>query len=128
MDRGSLILGTKGSVIISRDGYWVFDQGGNKIDEFRSRGAKTSSSDTTGIDDMTNAHFANFIAAVQHGEKLNSPIEAGNVTVTMLQLANYSWETNRTLKLDPSNGHIMGDPEAERMTRREYEKGWEPKV
>ena len=46
----------------------------------------------------------------------------------MLQLANYAWETNRTLKLDPANGHILGDPEAEKMTRREYEKGWAPKV
>jgi hypothetical protein len=68
------------------------------------------------------------IAAVQKGERLNSPIEVGNVAVTMLQLANYAWETNRTLKLDPANGHILGDPEAENMTRREYEKGWEPKI
>jgi hypothetical protein len=27
-----------------------------------------------------------------------------------------------------TNGHIMGNQEAEGMTRREYEKGWEAKL
>jgi hypothetical protein len=45
----------------------------------------------------------------------------------MLQLANYSWETKRILKLNSENGHIVGDPEA-LATKRSYEKGWEPKV
>ena len=30
--------------------------------------------------------------------------------------------------LDPATGKIVGDKEAEAMTRRTYEKGWEPKV
>ncbi len=127
-DRGSEIRGTKGTVILDRDGYEVYDEKGKKTDEFKVNKEKTSSADTVGADNMTDAHFANFIAAIQTGEKLHSPIEQGYVAVTMLQLANYAWETNRTLKLDPSNGHIIGDPEAEKMTRREYEKGWAPKV
>jgi len=127
-DRGALILGTNGSVIIDRDGYEVYDVTGKKSDEFKVSNQKTSSTDLTGRDSMTDAHFANFIAGIQSGEQLHAPIEVGNVAVTMLQIANYAWETNRTLKLDPTNGHIVGDAEAEKMTRREYEKGWEPKV
>jgi len=68
------------------------------------------------------------IAAIKTGEKLNAPIEVGYVAVTMLQLANYAWETNRSLNLNAANGHIVGDPEALAMTKRTYEKGWEPKV
>jgi len=127
-DRGALIRGTKGSVIVDRDGYEVYDLSGKKTDEFSVRNQHTSSADTRGADSMTDAHFGNLIAAIQSGEALHSPIEQGNVAVTMLQLANYAWALNRTLKLDPTNGHILGDPEAERMTRREYEKGWAPKV
>jgi len=127
-DRGSLIRGTKGSVIVDRDGYEVYDLSGKKIDEFSIRNQHTSSTDTRGADSMTDAHFANLIAAIRTGEALHSPIEQGYVAVTMLQLANYAWDVNRTLKLDPANGHILGDPEAEKMTRREYEKGWAPKV
>jgi len=127
-DRGALIRGTKGSVIVDRDGYEVYELSGKKTDEFSVRNQHTSSADTRGADSMTDAHFGNLIAAIQSGEALHSPIEQGNVAVTMLQLANYAWDLNRTLKLDPTNGHILGDPEAERMTRREYEKGWAPKV
>jgi len=127
-DRGALIRGTNGSVIVDRDGYEVYDLGGKMIDEFKLSKQHTSSTDLTGADTMTDAHFANLIAAIRSGEKLHSPIEEGNVAVTMLQLANYSWQLNRVLKLDPANGHVMGDPEAARLTRREYEKGWEPKV
>jgi predicted dehydrogenase len=127
-DRGSLIRGTKGSVIVDRDGYEVYDLGGKMIDELKLSKEHTSSTDLTGADSMTDMHFANFIAGIRTGEKLHSPVEEGNVAVTMLQLANYSWQVNRVLKLDPANGHVVGDPEAERMTRREYEKGWAPKV
>lgn len=127
-DRGSLIRGTNGSVIVDRDGYEVYDAAGKKTDSFSVNAARTSSTDTVGADAMTDAHFANFIAGIQRGEKLNAPIETGYVAVTMLQLANYSWGLNRTLKLDRSNGHIVGDAEASGMTKRTYEKGWEPKV
>jgi predicted dehydrogenase len=126
-DRGSVIHGTTGAVMIDRDGYEVFDLHGKKVDEFKV-GNKTSSSDLVGRDSMTDAHFANFIAAIRTGEKLHAPIEVGNVAVTMLQLSNVAWEVNRELKLDPANGHIIGDAEAMKMWGREYEKGWEPRV
>ena len=35
-DRGSVIMGTKGSVVIDRDGYDVFDWKGKQIDTFRA--------------------------------------------------------------------------------------------
>jgi predicted dehydrogenase len=127
-ERGSLIMGTTGSVLIDRDGYEVFDLAGKKTDSYVTNAQKTSSSDTTGADVMTDLHFGNIIAAVQKGEKLNAPIEIGYVAVTMLQLANYAWETNRVLNLNPANGHIVGDAQALAMTKRTYEKGWEPKV
>ncbi len=124
-DRGSCIMGTTGSVIIDRDGYEVYDLKGKKTDEFKT-GKSTSSGDLTGRDSMTDAHFANFIAAIRTGEKLNQPISSGNVAVTMLQLSNIAWEVQRELKLDPANGKIIGDPQAMKLWDREYEKGWAP--
>ena len=49
---------------------------------------------------MTDVHFANFIAGIRKGEKLNAPVAVGNVAVTMLQLSNIAWEVNRELRLD----------------------------
>jgi predicted dehydrogenase len=126
-DRGSTIMGTTGSVLVDRDGYEVYDLKGKKVDDFKTGGA-TSSSDLTGRDSMTDAHFANFIAGIQKGEKLNAPIEVGNVAVTMLQLSNFAWDLHRELNLDTANGKILNDPEAMKFWTREYEKGWEPRV
>ena len=124
-DRGSVIMGTTGSVLVDRDGYEIYDLKGNRTKEFKT-GGETSSSDLTGRDSMTDAHFANFIAGVRKGEKLNAPVSVGNVAVTMLQLSNVAWEVNRELQLDTSNAHILNNPEAMKYWGREYEKGWEP--
>jgi predicted dehydrogenase len=126
-DRGSVIVGTTGSVIVDRGGYEVYDLKGKKVDEFKV-GASSASQDLVGADSMTDLHFANFIAGIRTGEKLNAPIEVGNVAVTMLQLANVSWQTKRELHLDPKNAHVLNDPEAMKYWNRSYEKGWEPKV
>jgi len=124
-DRGSLIMGSTGTVLIDRDGYEIYDLKGAKTSEWRQP-TNTSSADLVGVDSMTDAHFANFIAGIRKGEKLNAPVSEGNIAVTMLQLSNIAWEVNRELQFDPKNGHIQGDPEAMKMWQREYEKGWEP--
>jgi predicted dehydrogenase len=126
-DRGSAIMGTKGTVVIDRDGFDVYDWKGKPIDKFRT-GKTTSSADTLGIDTMTDAHFANFIGAIKGEAKLNSPIQIANVTVTMLLLSNVAYFMNRTLHLDTKNGHVKNDPEAMKLWGREYEKGWEVTV
>jgi len=125
--RGSLIEGTKGTVLVDRDGYEVYDLGGKKIDEFRI-GGHTSTADTIGADSMTDAHFANFIASIKTGAKLNAPVAVGNVAVTMLQLSNIAWFVNRELNLDPADGKIKNDSEAMKFWERTYEKGWEPRI
>src|SRR5712675_2280628 len=85
-DRGSAILGTTGTVVVDRDGYEIYDLRGKKTSEFKA-GSTTSSADLRGADSMTDAHFANFIAGIRKGEKLNAPVSVGNVAVTMLQLS-----------------------------------------
>ena len=127
-DRGSVIMGTTGSVILDRDGYEVFDLKGNRTDVFKANHAQTSSTDVTGRDSMTDLHFANFINGIVKGEKLHSPVAEGNVAVTMLQLSNVAWETNRTLDLDSSNGKILRDADAMKHWDRTYENGWAPSL
>jgi predicted dehydrogenase len=127
--RGSLIEGTTGTVMVDRDGYEVYDLKGKKTDEFKvpSTG-QTTTADLVGADSMTDAHFANFIAGVRTGAKLNAPVSIGNVAVTMLQLSNIAWFVNRELNLDPLDGKIKNDPEAMKFWDRTYEPGWEPKI
>lgn len=124
-DRGSIILGTTGTVLVDRDGYEIYDLKGTRTGEFKLP-SNTSSADLLGADSMTDAHFSNFIAGIRNGDKLHAPISEGNIAVTMLQLSNIAWEVSRELQIDSSTGHIQNDPEAMKMWRREYETGWEP--
>ena len=124
-DRGSVVMGTTGSVLIDPGVYEIYDLKGNKTGEVK-RGEAHSSADLVGNDEMTVAHFANFIAAIRKGDKLNAPIAVGNVAVTTLQLSNIAWEMKRELHLNASNGRIQNDAEAMKLWDREYEKGWEP--
>ena len=126
-DRGTIVQGTTGTVLVDRDGYEIYDLKGKKTGEFKV-GSQTSSGDLVGADSMTDAHFANFIAGIRKGEKLNAPVAIGNVAVTMLQLSNIAWEVKRDLQIDPSNGMIRNDDEAMKGWGRDYEKGWEPKA
>ncbi len=126
--RGSLIEGTSGTVLIDRDGYEVYDLNGKRTEEFHVAKVKTTTADLIGADSMTDAHFANFIAGVRTGAKLNAPVSIGNVSVTMLQLSNIAWFVKRELALDPIDAKIKRDPEAMKFWDREYEPGWAPKV
>jgi predicted dehydrogenase len=126
-DRGSIIEGTEGTVLVDRDGYEIYDLKGKKINEFKV-GQETSSDDLVGKDSMTDAHFANFIAGIRKGEKLNAPVAIGNIAVTMLQMSNAAWGVRRDLNINPANCMAINDPEAMRGWMREYEKGWEPRL
>jgi predicted dehydrogenase len=126
--RGAVIYGTEGTVIVDRDGYEVYDLNNKMLEEFKKSEEKTSTQDLLSMDDMTDAHFQNLINGIRNGEKLHSPIEEGNISVTMLLLSNIAWKLNRTLNLDKTNGHILSDDEAMKYWQREYEKGWELKV
>ncbi len=126
-ERGSVIYGAKGSVVLDRDGYDVFDWKGKQTDQYRT-GRETSTSDVIGADSMTDAHFANFIAAIRGQEKLNSPVTVANVAVTMLLLSNIAWFVGRLLRLNTETAHILDDPEAMKFWARTYEPGWEVTV
>ncbi len=125
--RGSIIEGTKGTVLVDRDGYEIYDLDGRKTSEYKV-GTKTSSADLVGRDSMTDAHFANFIDGMRKGTPLHAPVAEGNVAVTMLQLSNIAWFVNRELRLDAAEGKIDGDEEAMAMWSRTYEPGWEPRI
>jgi predicted dehydrogenase len=128
-DRGVCVHGTEGNVIVDRGGYEVYDGADKLVTSYHVPShAATSSSDLVGADSMTDAHFANLIAAIRTGETLRQPIAQGNICVTMLQLSNIAYFAGHDLKTDPKTFAILGDKEAEAMTRRTYEKGWEPKV
>ena len=128
-DRGVAIHGTEGTVIVDRETYEVYDLKNKQTAAYKDPGyGNASSADLVGADKMTDRHFANFIASIRTGEALRQPVAQGNVAVTLMQLSNISYFTGRTVHVDPATGSVRNDAEAERLTRRTYQPGWEPKV
>jgi predicted dehydrogenase len=125
--RGSMIYGTRGSAMVDRNGYILYDEKDNVVQEVKSA-VQLDVMDTAGGDVMVTEHLTNFLNAIRKGGTLNSPIEDANVSVTTIHLANIAWKVGRSLNLNPVDGHILGDGEAMQMWGREYEPGWEPKV
>jgi predicted dehydrogenase len=125
--RGVTIHGTEGTVLMDRNGYEIYDPDNKKIFEL-IRPETDASMDVRGGGLMTDLHFQNLIDGIREGVKLHSPIDEGNISVTMLQLSNIAWKFRRVLDIDDSTGRIRDDAEAAGLWQRTYEPGWEPAI
>jgi len=129
LSRGAMIYGTEGSALLENDNYTVFDAKNRKVKSVTSpseaEGTNTRSANGVRLD---RTHFRNFIDAVCGNAKLTSPISEGHKSVTMLHLGNISQRVGRSLRCDPSDGHIVGDDDAMALWQRTYEPGWAPAV
>ena len=125
--RGTSILGTTGSVVMDRDGYVVYDLQ-NKVVKQNLAAQAGDGLNISADDDMTNLHIANFVDAIRTGARLHQPIDEGAKSVLLCHLGNIAQETGRALRIDPANGHILGDDAAMAHWSREYAPGWAPTV
>jgi len=131
LDRGVIFYGEKGSLDTGSDNYKVYDLDGKLIKEGKTAmkesemDGRNTSSPSLGLD---NLHVMDYLNAIRNNRKPNCDVELGHKSTVAMQLGNISWRVGRDLKVDPKNGHIIGDKDAEKLWRRSYEKGWEPKI
>jgi hypothetical protein len=125
--RGTLFLGTGGSLVIDQDG-WVITDLKNKVVKQSMASQKGDALNTTGDDALTQLHMTNFLDAIRTGARLNLPIEDGAKTGLLCHLGTIAQQTGRKLHTDPKSGHILGDAEAMKAWGRDYAPGWSPKV
>lgn len=129
LDRGIIFYGENGSLDTGGDSYQVYDLDGKMIKEVKSATessveGRNTASPSLGMD---NLHVMDFLDAVKNNRRPNCDVEIGFKSVVAMQLGNIAWRVGRSLAIDPSNGHIIGDKDAQKLWSREYEKGWEPK-
>ena len=125
--RGAMIYGTKGSILLTRNGHIVYDKGGKEIEVVNEKEA-SATMNTVGAGNLDTQHFSNFIDGIEGKAKLHSPIDVGVVSVNLCHLGNISQFTGKTLQLDPKTGVILDRNIAKKFYGREYQPGWEPKV
>lgn len=107
--------GTEGSIVVRDAGYVLYDL---KNKEIGQKSAAAGDKD----------HLANFLDCIRTGSRPNADIEEGHRSTLLCHLGNIAYRTQSVLKIDPANGHIVDNADAQKLWGREYDKNWEPKV
>ena len=126
-ERGTIVYGTTGTVVMDQDGYTVYDLE-NKVVKESIAQAVADPLAPSGDDQLTGLHIANFVEAIRSGVPLTQPIAEGAKSVLLCHLGNIAQWTGRALRTDPESGRILGDELAMRFWQREYAPGWAPVV
>lgn len=125
--RGALIYGTKGSFLLDRGGYVLYDLKGDvieKVDE--PKGKRPDSTDTRGFDSLTVNHMTNMFNALRTNVPLHAPIQDASISTMLCHYGNIAQETGGSLHINQQTGKILDNKEALSHWKRTYEKGWEP--
>jgi predicted dehydrogenase len=110
---GMEFRGENGTLAIDDGGYNIYDLERKVVDQEKSRGGDAE-------------HLSNFLDAVRNGSTPNADVEDGHKSTLLCHLGNIAVRTGQSLQIDPSNGHIRNNTEAEALWAREYRSGWMP--
>lgn len=125
---GVTFYGDKGSLTIgSGNEYQIFDLDNKLVKQVDSKMVFEEGNLVNPTQDLDAYHFQNFFNAIREGAKPNSPLTETCMSTQLVQLANISHRVGRAVKVNDS-GMIENDNEALKFWKREYEKGWEPRI
>ncbi len=128
-ERGFIIYGDKGTLVnYDAADYKIFDADNKLVKEIKTDVKTDPTNPVSASGNLDLYHFNNFIQAVRGETKINSPVSEGHKSVLLCHLANIAQRTGKTIYCDNSNGHIKDNKDAQKLWKREYEKGWEPKA
>jgi predicted dehydrogenase len=127
---GVIFYGEKGSMLFpGGNNYKVFDLSGNLIKEVKANEIVNATNLSNPSENLDFIHIQNFFDGIRDGSaKLNAEIDGGNKSTLLVQLGNIAQRVGHSLAINPKNGHILNDKEAEQHWSRSYEKGWEMKL
>ena len=125
--RGSTIYGSKGSIMLDRNFYRLFDLQGNLIKE-ELEGGTSETTNTRGEGQLDVNHIHNFFAGIREDKNLNSDIRDASVSTMLCHLGNMAQDAGEALKIDSSTGKVLNNAKAMESWKRTYAAGWEPKV
>lgn len=112
---GAAFYGSEAVVVIDGGGYQILDLKGKVVKTVGGNGGNAE-------------HVTNFIECTRSGNRPVADIEIGYRSTLVCHLGNIAYRTGRTINLDPQMHRIAGDKDQQALWRREYRKGWEPKV
>ncbi|TLP80353.1 Gfo/Idh/MocA family oxidoreductase [Maribacter sp. ACAM166] len=125
--RGSTMYGTKGTIMLDRNFYKLFDLDGNLIKE-ELEGGSSETTNTRGEGQLDVNHIANFFAGIREDKSLHSDIRDASVSTMLCHLGNMAQDAGETLKIDTTTGKVLNNKKSMESWKRTYAEGWEPKL
>jgi ABC-type dipeptide/oligopeptide/nickel transport system permease subunit/predicted dehydrogenase len=126
---GVMFYGEDGALKIDGgNSYTVYDLKNKVVKEVKNDTSIDARNITNPAQQLDALHIQNLFSAIRQGITLHSDIESGHISTLLCQLGNIALLTGETLQTDPKNGRIKNSKSAARHWKREYQKGWEPKV
>ncbi len=126
---GVVFYGEEGSLFIpGGDEYTVFDLKNNVVKEVKSSREIDPRDRANPSSHLDSLHIRNMFNNIRSGEPLVSDIDSGHKSTVLVQLGNIAQRVGHSLEINPENGHIVGDKNAQKLWSRKYEKGWEMKL
>lgn len=126
---GVMFYGENGSMLIpGGNSYTLFDLDGKVVKKVKKTDEVDPRNKTNPAEKLDAFHIQNMFDAIRNGSDLNAGVDSGHKSTLLVQLGNIAQRVGNSLNIDPSNGHILNDPNAQKLWSRSYEKGWEMKL
>lgn len=125
--RGVTIYGSKGTIQLDRNFYKLFGLDGQPI-KFEFEKASSATTDTRGEGLLDLSHVGNFFDGIRKNASLNADIQDASISTMLCHLGNIAQDVGETIRIDTSSGKVIGNEDAMKNWKREYEKGWEPRL
>lgn len=125
--RGATIYGSKGTIMLDRNFYKLFDLQGNLIKE-AMEGAESATTNTMGEGELDVMHVANFFDGIRKDKSLQADINDASISTMLCHLGNMAQDAGEALTIDTKTGKVLNNEKAMKGWKREYQNGWEPKL
>ena len=126
---GVIFYGEKGAIYIDGgNSYKVYDLKNKLIKNVENDITVDARNAMNPSQQLDGFHIVNFFDGIRKGTAQAADIDGGHKSTLLVQLGNIAQRSGHTLTIDPKNGHIVNDRDAQKFWSREYEKGWEPTV
>ena len=121
--RGVLVYGTKGSAIVDRNGYEIYDLAGKQVAKVEAP-QQVATTNTVGMGPLDQFHATNMAETIRGTAKVQaSPVREGHISTTICHLGNIAYRTGQELKTDQTSGRPHSS-EAMKLWSVEYDRNW----
>ncbi len=124
-DHGVAFIGNNGTLVVDRGGWEVLPEpnrvGWAEVKGNRMEAVSLIKAEGNGLD----FHTRNFVDCMKSRQKPNCDIAIAQNTALNCSLGNIAYRTNRKIFWDAAKQTIINDPEAELLTKANYQNGWD---